>query len=176
MKHNKFLFPVIASTIILTSCGLGDVITKEDFSARISNLTEVSYRTVTINGTLSTRFAEVEANIGINYTYTFENGAFVPNISNDISTMFINTLAPVIESDFAKSTASENAVYYMQGDTGFAMSFSLGNPDTITKSAGEYTYQYNKNGYYNHVVEKETYIESGLTYTSYLELSYSWTI
>ena len=176
MKHNKKIFPLVLCGFMLTSCGLGEPITKESFQSNIANLSSVNYTSVNISGTLSTRFVEVESNITLNYNFVFNGETFVADVENDITPVLKTFLGVRIQDDFNKSLVCETAVYYSKGENaGYSISFTVGDPDTnVSSESAEFTYQYNASGYYTTVYEKETYINNGLTYSSVLELSFNW--
>jgi hypothetical protein len=179
MKINKFIIPMFVSILSLTSCGLGDVVTKEEFASKIEVLNNISYSAVTVKGTLFTRYVETEAKIDFEFSYVLENGVYVPasEEENDIQTFLNDTLEVNIDSDFLRSELSNDAAYYLKGDNGYAMTFSLGNSDiNVSKEYANYTYEYNSNGFYTHTNERETYISNGLTYTSVLDTTYNWRV
>jgi hypothetical protein len=175
MKHNKYIIPMFISAIILTSCGLGDLVTKETFLSKIGSLANSSYTKVEVFGSLTTRYVEFETKIDIKYNFTLTENSFVPEVVDDVSTFLLTTLTCSVNEDYESSLIDQSAEYYIKGDSGFSITYSIGSVDEkVSKESANYRYEYNQCGLYTAVYEKETYIENGLTYTSLLDIKFNW--
>ena len=177
MLNNKIILPLIASSLILTSCGLGNEISRDDFSLDINNISNVSGSDVYVKGTLSSKNADVESKIVFIYNFTYENEIYTANKVDAVSNDLVSYLKVLIFSDFEKTTNNETAKFYMRGQDGFAITFEVGSDDEqVASFYGKYEYQYDTNGRYTNVKEYETFINEGLTYTTQLEISFTWSI
>lgn len=175
MLHNKLILPLVCCSFLLCSCGLGIEISRDDFTARIDKISPVSNGNVSVNGSLSSKNADVESKIVFDYVFTFEDGAYKTNKIDSVSSTLIDYFGVRILSDFEKTNDNETAKFYDKEAEGFAIYFETGSDDEqISSFSAKYEYQYDVEGRYTHVKEYETFINQGLTYTTLLEVSFNW--
>lgn len=175
MKRNKLILPLIVGTLVLTSCGMGEEVTKEKFGSKIQEISLTSNDNVKVKGTLTSRNAEVESKIVFDYVFTYSEGDYTASKKDDVSNLLYYSLGCWIVRDYEKAVNFDSAKFYINGTTGYAISFTKeNNSESVGSSSGNYTYKYDASGRYTYLSEKETFIRDGLTYTSLLEVSYEW--
>lgn len=176
MKFRKCLFPLMAGCLCLTSCGLGEEITREIFEARMNTITLTSNDNVKVKGTITSKNADIESKIVFDYSFTYEGDAYVADKKDNVSAALKNYLGKRIDVDYNKTIGNETAKFYENLDTnGYSLAFNIGNDGEVKTESGKYEYQYDSNGRYTNVYEYESFINNGLTYTSVLEVSFVWT-
>ena len=175
MKFKKCLFPLMVGCLCLTSCGLGEEITREIFESRINKITLTSNDNVRVKGTVASKNADIESKIVFDYTFTYENDSYTSDKNDSVSALLKTYLGKQIDIDYQKTIGNESAKFYENLDTnGYSLAYNIGDEGDVKTESAKYEYQYDANGRYTNIYEYESFINNSLTYTTLLQVSFVW--